>query len=80
MAVRTVVGDARVVHRRTTKIGESGHWMAAFARRQGSRHVIARFGHRRHTGKYLAVMASIATADDAGVDHRRTGEIGELAR
>jgi hypothetical protein len=80
VAVRTVVSDARVVHRRTTKIGESGHRMATLARRQSSRHVVRRLGHRCHTGEHLAVVAGIATADDPGVDHHCPGEVGELAR
>jgi len=42
--------------------------------------VVARLGFRGHAGKHLTVVASRATADDAGVDHRRTCKIGELAR
>ena len=76
-----------------SKAGRAGHdcmihvgWpetgvalMTALTRHIG-RHVVSLLGHRGHAGKYLAGMASIASADDAGVDHRCTGEVGELAR
>jgi hypothetical protein len=80
MAVLTGVANARVVHRRTTKIGEAGHRMAALAGRQCGRHVIARLGHGCDTSENLAVMAASATADNAGMNHHRTGEVAELAR
>ena len=53
--------------------------MAGFARRR-SRQVIRRLGQRGHTGKHLTVMAVGAIAEYTGVNHRRSGEIGELAR
>jgi len=79
MTACTTVEDPGVNHRSARKIGELGRSVAGLARQAG-RQVVARLGYRSHTGKYLAVMTACTTADDAGVVHRCTGEIGELGR
>ena len=79
VAARATAEDARVDHRRPGECCELGCRMAGLARRTG-RQVIHRFGHRRHSGKGLAVVAARATAEDACVDHRRPGERCELGR
>jgi len=79
MTACTTVEDSGVNHRSARKIGELGRSMASLASQTG-RQVIARLGYRSHTGKYLTVMTACTTADDAGVVHRCTGEIGELGR
>jgi len=79
MAASAIIDYANVVHRRSREIGELRHRMADLAR-SACRQVVARLGFRGHTCKHLTVVASRATADDAGVDHRSSCEIGELAR
>jgi hypothetical protein len=53
--------------------------MAGLARRSG-RQMVHRLGHRCHPGKGLAIVAACATAENAGMDHRRPGERCELGR
>ena len=79
VAGRAAAEDAGVDHRRAGEIAELARRVAGLARQAG-RQVVRRLGHRGHAGKHLAVVASIAAADDAGMNHRCTGEIGELAR
>ena len=79
VAACATADDAGVNHQRPGERGELGRRVAGLARRAG-RQMVHRLGHRRHPGKDLTIVAACAAAEDAGVDHRRTGERGELAR
>ena len=75
MASRTTTEDAGMVHRRSAKTARRrlARGMAGLARHAG-RQVVRWLGDRRDTGKYLAIVAIGASADDAGVIHLRSGE------
>jgi len=79
MATDAIVDNTDVVHRRPCEIGELACRMAGLACPAG-RNVVRRLGHRRYSCIHLPVMAACAVAENAGVNHRRTGEISELAR
>jgi len=79
MTACAIADDAGVVHRRRIEATVLTYRMTGLARQTG-RQVIARFGYRRHPGKYLAVVAGRATTKDPRMDHCRTGEISELGR
>ena len=70
VAICATADDACVVHcpsGESTGIGIS-RCVAGLTRCTG-RQMVHRFGHRRHSGKNLTVVASRATAGDAGVVH-----------
>ena len=70
VAVGAATHDAGVVHRPAGKTSRTGiaRRMASLARPAG-RQVVHRLGYRRHSGKYLSIMASRASAGNAGVVH-----------
>jgi len=79
VAARTIIDDTRMVHRRPGKIGELASRMAELTCCR-SRQVVRWFGYWSDTSKYLAIVATGTIAEYAGMAHRRSGKIGELAR
>jgi len=71
--------DAGMYHCRSRERRELVRRMAALAGSAG-RKMVRRLGHRRHPGKALTIVTGCAAAEDAGMDHRRSGERCELAR
>jgi hypothetical protein len=79
MATRAIVYNPGVIHFCTGEISELTCRVTSLACSTG-RQVVARFGNRCHTGKYLTVMASCAAAGNACMDHSCSSKIGKFAR